>query len=415
MRYTMILGLTPILLLGLAGCSGTWEPITPPEGLDDTVAFDISLENSQAGVAAGIDLAPPEKEAGGPAGLLLQQSDSEWSRVEVPDLSDDWALYSAQALDDGQAWLGGGSFVLDFSDLKSSEKTASYKAALESDLAGVTDMDEIEARVAAFDEAVASDAEALAARKVKSATGAVTLFRQPDGTIDIVDNSITTPVWSLSTQGPADGRFATAQGVSQLAADVWTSQDLLAELPTVHDIVFFSQDEGWAVGTDEDSIVGRAVHWADGAWTAATMPEVEGSWELFSASFPDASHGWAVGQSADLATGQRRGVALACASGTWSELELPEVSESWYLQAVCFPTSREGWAAGHDITGKRGVLLHFSRGKWSEEPISVTNSEDWTLTGLCLTSGKNGWAVGYDNTNSKLLLLKRNQSAGRMQ
>ncbi|MCC6698122.1 MAG: hypothetical protein IT365_21045 [Candidatus Hydrogenedentes bacterium] len=409
MRHTMILGLT--LVLGLAGCSGKWDPVTPPEGLDDTVAFGISLENSKSGIAAGIDLAPPGNQNGGPAGLLLQQADGEWSRVEVPNLSDDWALYSAEALDDGQAWLGGGSFVLDLSDMKSTKDQEEFKAALEADLAGVSDPAEIEARVAAFEEAVAADAEKLAVDKKKPLTGAVTLFRGPDGTIDIVDNSIATPVWSLSTQGPADGRFATPYGVSQLAGGAWSSEDLLADLPTVHDIVFLSEDEGWAVGSDGDGSEGGAVHWADSAWTAAALPDVEGNWELFSVSFPDAAHGWAVGQSADLATGLRRGVALACASGTWSELELPEVSESWYLQAVCFVSSREGWAAGHDITGKRGVLLHYSRGKWTEEPISVTDSADWTLTGLCLTDGKNGWAVGYDNTNAKLLLLKRTQAA----
>ncbi|MCC6487236.1 MAG: hypothetical protein IT364_07025 [Candidatus Hydrogenedentes bacterium] len=410
MKYTKLLGLASLLLLG--GCSGTWTPVTPPDGLDDSVAFDISLDGAKTGIAVGLDLAPSGQQDEGPAGLVLEQVDGAWSRVEFADLSDDWALYAAQTLDDNQAWIGGGSFVPDLSDMKSTKKQEEYKAALDVYLAGVVDSAEIEARVSAFEEAVAADAERLAMGKKKPLTGAITLFRQPDGTLNVIDNSIARPVWSLSAEGPTDGRFATPYGVSQLAEGAWSSEDLLADLPAVHDIVFLSVDEGWAVGSEAGGCEGRSAHWANGAWSASDLPGIEGSWELFAVSFPDAIHGWAVGQATDLDTGMRRGIALAYSNGSWSELGLPPVSDSWYLEAVCFPTSREGWAAGNDIAGQRGVLLHYSRGEWTEETISVTDSTDWKLTGLCLTSGKNGWAVGYDNTNAKLLLLKRVTSEG---
>lgn len=98
---------------------------------------------------------------------------------------------------------------------------------------------------------------------------------------------------------------------------------------------------------------------------------------LFSATFPSAEEGWAVGE---------RGTILRYRAGQWEAVD-PAPTDR-HLFSVTFPTPQEGWAVG-----AWGAFLHYNGKDWQavETPQGL---ETVNLERVVFTSPDNGWAVG---------------------
>jgi hypothetical protein len=56
---------------------------------------------------------------------------------------------------------------------------------------------------------------------------------------------------------------------------------------------------------------------------------------------------------------REKGVLLHYFNGIWTSIDPPNVSSRWYLNAVHFTSSNEGWAVGIDSENRRSVLLRY--------------------------------------------------------
>lgn len=103
----------------------------------------------------------------------------------------------------------------------------------------------------------------------------------------------------------------------------------------------------------------------------------------FEIDFPDADHGWYVGDWGEInftTNGGRK----------WKRKRIPDISKKMLL-AVEFYDVSTGWIAGDD-----GLLLATKDGgkSWAEQDIGTT----MTLYGLEFVDRETGWGVGYSGT-----------------
>jgi hypothetical protein len=168
---------------------------------------------------------------------------------------------------------------------------------------------------------------------------------------------------------------------------------------------FTSSSEGWVIGSDSSgsSSKGVLLHYLDGTWKFVSPPAANSSWLLNDLFLTSPSEGWAVGYRTE--AGAEAGVLLHYSNGSWKAVTPPNISSNWYLMGVHFTSSTEGWAVGYDEVNKRGVLLHYSNGHWSSvAPPQV--SFDWELRSVHFTSSGQGWAVGWDHFNKTGVILR---------
>ncbi|MEI6449709.1 MAG: YCF48-related protein [Actinomycetes bacterium] len=137
------------------------------------------------------------------------------------------------------------------------------------------------------------------------------------------------------------------------------------------DVAFPDAAHGWAVG-DAGSIVATTNGGA--TWSAQSSRSRA---ILFSVDFTDATHGWAVGDG---------GAILATTDGgaTWSA---QSSGTTELLYAVDFTDATHGWAVGYT-----GAILATTDGgaTWSAQTSGVTT---W-LHGVVFSDAAHGWAVG---------------------
>jgi photosystem II stability/assembly factor-like uncharacterized protein len=185
-------------------------------------------------------------------------------------------------------------------------------------------------------------------------------------------------------------------------ADGGEHWELLAPNTTKHifDLTFVSPSQGVAVGD-----WGLLMHTEDGGrtWTLARIPEdfvlspmaediglEPEDTILYATSFPDARHGWAVGEF---------GTILTTADGgrSWRQ---QSASVDTTLFGTYFRDPSEGWAVGLDA-----VVLHTTDGgrSWSQIPVAVRERALYDVA----VSGPHGWILGDSGT------LLRSADGGR--
>jgi len=94
-----------------------------------------------------------------------------------------------------------------------------------------------------------------------------------------------------------------------------------------------------------------------------------------------------------VAVGQRGHILWSDDAGVhWQQAEVPVSSD---LVAVQFPTSRQGWAVGHD-----GVILHSADGgqTWQRQHDGRPDNADVPLLDCWFDDERTGWAVGAFGT-----------------
>jgi photosystem II stability/assembly factor-like uncharacterized protein len=160
----------------------------------------------------------------------------------------------------------------------------------------------------------------------------------------------------------------------------WFWQNPLQRSNDLTAVSFPDASHGWAVG-ESGTILATSNSGA--TWVAQDSGTTT---DLTGASFPDASHGWAVGQSGTiLATSDGGATWVAQDSGT---------TES--LTSVSFPDASHGWAVGSrwdcDTMAYVGVILFTTDGgtDWSDQS---PGGSGW-LNDVCFSDANHGWAVG---------------------
>ena len=164
--------------------------------------------------------------------------------------------------------------------------------------------------------------------------------------------------------------LALPAGAGALASsgDGWTVQYVGTDTDALNAISFPDAMHGWAVGDN-----GTILATTDGGatWNAQTT----GTAESFNAvSFPDATHGWVVGSGTNI-------LATTDGGATWN-VQVGNAHD--WLNAVSFPDATHGWAvcAGFCATTDGGAT-------WSN-----TFSSD-ILNGVAFPDATHGWAVGW--------------------
>ena len=139
-------------------------------------------------------------------------------------------------------------------------------------------------------------------------------------------------------------------------------------------------------------------------WKVVPLPYVSSCWYLQAVHFTSSNEGWAVGD--DCLNGN--GVLLHYLNGSWTSVTSPILS-SFFPSSVHFTSSNEGWAVG-DGANHTGALLHYLNGSWellSPPNVGPPGYIYWSLNDVHFTSSKEGWAVGdvFIGNNPIALLL----------
>ncbi len=131
-----------------------------------------------------------------------------------------------------------------------------------------------------------------------------------------------------------------------------------------------------------------AAAYAAGTWKSQTSGTTS---LLSSVTFPDASHGWVVGDS---------GTILATSDGgtTWSA---QNSGSDAALNAVSFPDANHGWAVGtgQNTLGNLGTILATTDGGATWTTQHRYSGTYYDLVSVAFTDATNGWVVGGRGMN----------------
>ena len=127
---------------------------------------------------------------------------------------------------------------------------------------------------------------------------------------------------------------------------------------------------------------------AAGMWTVSSC-----DYSLLGVSFPDAAHGWAVGQG----TTSGVGVVLRTTNGgaSWTHQDFPEP-----LRAISCPDSSHGWAVGDGGTILAMTATKNGGTQWIPQDWDMRwqgiAPDRVVLTGVHFSDDLHGWAVGLE-------------------
>lgn len=185
------------------------------------------------------------------------------------------------------------------------------------------------------------------------------------------------------------------------------------------DVAMVSPDEGWALAQVAPSSgatdAARSVvfyHYLHGAWTPVTVPA---STDLSAGgvggfngniSMDSPADGWAVAHNWNQAS-----ALFHYASGAWSAVSAPEL---WKVQALS-PTSV--WAiSGEGYSGIPNGLVHFDGHTWTQQDLAaIASGSQATVVDLQMVSDREGWALARLNEQGEYGVLRYDGSAWTLQ
>jgi photosystem II stability/assembly factor-like uncharacterized protein len=197
----------------------------------------------------------------------------------------------------------------------------------------------------------------------------------------------------------------------------WNTQDTgsahtLDNMAVLDSVTFVNDRLGWAVGDtggapDEAPII-LATRNGGLTWKAqrATSKRVYGG--LYSMSFVDSRHGWAVGGDGGEQVGSP--VILHTTNGgkTWKREKAPAVDKDAFLAGVTFANAQRGWAVGNANRGYANsqpiykpiiLVTRNGGGTWVAQNASRAGNRG-ALNSICVVGTRRGWAVGSATTAS---------------
>ena len=166
------------------------------------------------------------------------------------------------------------------------------------------------------------------------------------------------------------------------AAGSWRAQDPGSATGTaLISVSFPDSTHGWAVGD-----LGTIMHTTDGGttWTAQHSGILDGTM-LSSVDFIDVDHGWVVG-------GNGKILSTANGGATWTA-RTSGITDGSGFSGVDFVDATHGWAVG-DL----GLIVHTTNGgtTWSAQDSRLDDGS--SLWGVTFSDARHGWAVGDNGT-----------------
>ena len=149
-------------------------------------------------------------------------------------------------------------------------------------------------------------------------------------------------------------------------------------------ITFVADNDAWAVGEN-----GYIMHWDGRVWEQVKSPTAE---TLSGVSFIGPDNGWAVSDGAKILHWD--GKEWNVVNALWLQGQPPDSSSAtlFYLNAVAFAGSEDGWAVGGIGTesGPRALIFHWNGEKWQE----IDSICGCSLTAVATLSPDDVWVVG---------------------
>jgi len=190
------------------------------------------------------------------------------------------------------------------------------------------------------------------------------------------------PDYLLVLRPGYDGVYAAYRFTPPANAEAWIYQSLsnqsgqLGNVDSRTTVAFPDARHGWLVGESTIS------HTDDGGgtWKLQSLPSDLQGLELSGAAFPDARHGWAVGTDSDSSS-----VIVHTDDGgaTWKTQTLPQ---GFAASAIVFPDAQHGWA----LSGN-GTIVHTDDGgtTWTTQ-----NAAGASIQSMAFPDAQHGWAIG---------------------
>jgi photosystem II stability/assembly factor-like uncharacterized protein len=133
------------------------------------------------------------------------------------------------------------------------------------------------------------------------------------------------------------------------------------------------------------AVASAAISTGDGAWVWQN-PTPQGN-DLLAVSFPDASHGWAVGMGSTV-------LATTNGGATWAA---QRPGGDFVLKGVSFADDLHGWAVGEHLDSTAVIVATTNGGKtWKTQSLPVNTYDG--LTAVSCGDAKHVWAVGWNST-----------------
>ena len=208
-----------------------------------------------------------------------------------------------------------------------------------------------------------------------------------------------------SGTGGGNSSAASSQGSSSVAT-TWKAQDASSAggYATLYSVTFADAAHGWAVGQGKASAgsltyIPIVVATSDGgtAWQAQDGSSAGSNAGLTSVTFVDAMHGWAVGMDEGDVTSPPVIIATTDGGATWEAQDTSGAGVHAWLYSVTFVDATHGWAVGDTpVDGNlTPVILATGDGgaTWKAQDASSAGSGA-RLYSITFADVDHGWAAG---------------------
>jgi hypothetical protein len=178
-----------------------------------------------------------------------------------------------------------------------------------------------------------------------------------------------------------------------------------------HRLYMLSDTDGWAINYS-------VWHYDGHSWTAQPLPASleDGTQHIVvmqDIAMTSATDGWAVGYLQDLTTSSQApdAIMLRYSGGQWTVASTIKGAE---IKGIVMTSPDEGWAVGrhafptkaassNEVIDSTPLLLHYSRGAWSEvpDPLDTADSQHLAFEHISMLSDLDGWILIGTGVNSR--------------
>ncbi len=135
--------------------------------------------------------------------------------------------------------------------------------------------------------------------------------------------------------------------------------------------------EVWAIGNLATYQPPVILHYRTGNWSLVAAPVISSNFELRSMSWTSPTDGWLVGDTFDNNGNNHQPLALHYTNGSWINAPLPQVSGQVSAVSIYMLNAGEGWIGlSGNVNNVSYSLLHYTGGAWqSVSPGGAVTSE----------------------------------------
>jgi hypothetical protein len=181
--------------------------------------------------------------------------------------------------------------------------------------------------------------------------------------------------WAIAAESDGSSNFLHWDGAQWLATTQPSDNVHLTDLDMV------SASDGWAVGSNLETLQPAMVRWNGAAWTPVPVQVAQGRLTVIEMLSED--EGWIGGQLwGDGVAAQP--LLLRWDGVSWTPVPVPNPSgyEVWFV-ALDFASATDGWTVGFDTTvsgPEIAVLYHWDGSAWSLSQTTVSNIDFYART-----------------------------------